>query len=430
MPRVFSGNASLLTDDVGLWSRLWEITKVDGTIFRFTDGDTPITFGGNEYVANIGFEASAVLTSAHGKVQGLSIQFIVDSTGLTRADLIGRQYEGQTCTITVVNRDTPDSGSMVLFEGIVGPIALGDNDFVAMSVDGITSKRRYIANQVFTPRCRVDLGDSLCKYAEGLFIIAIAATGVLTLAGQPLNTETVVIDTQTYTFQTVLTNSNGNVLIGATASDSLDNLIAAMNRDAGAGTLYAQLTPLHPTVSALAGIGDTMDVTAKTAGAAGNTIVTTETLTNGSWGGATLSGGQDLTEPPGQLFTVVAPIVNNQTFDTNLTTLLGAGPVPPAIPDPEPLSDNRDNRWDLGLVHWITGNNADISIEVRRSLSLDGEISLYLPAPFVIQVGDTGKIFTGCDKTTTACFNRYDNMVNFRGEPFVASELETNPGNL
>ena len=142
-----------------------------------------------------------------------------------------------------------------------------------------------------------------------------------------------------------------------------------------------------------------------------------------------MSGGQDLAEPPGQPFTVVAPVVNNQTFDTNLTTLLGAGPTPPAIPDPEPLSDNRDNRWDLGLVHWITGNNVNISIEVRRSLSVDGEISLYLPAPFVIAAGDTGKIFTGCDKTTTACSKRYENIVNFIGEPFVASELETDPGN-
>lgn len=121
--------------------------------------------------------------------------------------------------------------------------------------------------------------------------LGVAASGVLTLTGQPLNTETVTIDTKVYTFQTTLTNVDGNVLIGASASASLDNLIAAITLGAGAGTTYAAATTLHPTVTAAAGAGDTMDATAKVKGTGGNTIATTETLTNGSWGAATLAGG-------------------------------------------------------------------------------------------------------------------------------------------
>ncbi len=125
-------------------------------------------------------------------------------------------------------------------------------------------------------------------------VIQDFASGVLTLTGQPADTEIVTIDTKVYTFQTVLTNVDGNVLIGATASDSLDNLIAAITLGAGAGTTYAAATTLHPTVTAAAGPGDTMDATAKLPG--GNSIVTTTNLANGSWGGATLSGGQDLND--------------------------------------------------------------------------------------------------------------------------------------
>ena len=120
---------------------------------------------------------------------------------------------------------------------------------------------------------------------------AAAATGVLTLTGNAVDTETVTIGTKTYTFQATLTDVDGNVLIGATASDSLDNLIAAITLGAGSGTLYAASTTLHPTVTAAAGAGDTMDATAKSTGTGGNSIATTETLTNGSWGAATLSGG-------------------------------------------------------------------------------------------------------------------------------------------
>lgn len=128
--------------------------------------------------------------------------------------------------------------------------------------------------------------------AEQTFTLdAVRASGVLTLTGQPLNNETVVMDGKTYTFQTALTDTDGNVLIGATASDSLDNLIAAVGLWDGAGTLYAASTTIHPSMHALAGSGDTMDATAKVPGTAGNSLATTEGLTDGSWGGGTLSGG-------------------------------------------------------------------------------------------------------------------------------------------
>ncbi len=149
---------------------------------------------------------------------------------------------------------------------------------------------------------------------------AVAASGVLTLTGLPLDTETVTIGTKVYTFQTVLTNVDGNVLIGATASDSLDNLIAAITLGAGSGTLYAAATTLHPTVTAAAGAGDTMDATAKVDGTAGNTIATTETLTNGSWGAATLTGGAgDVVilgagELPGNLVAAVGNVTTRGTI--------------------------------------------------------------------------------------------------------------------
>lgn len=117
------------------------------------------------------------------------------------------------------------------------------------------------------------------------------ASGTLTLTGNAGNTETVTIDTKVYTFQTVLTNVNGHVLIGASASDSIDNLIAAITLGAGSGTTYAAATTAHPSATAAAGAGDTMTCTALVGGTGGNSIATTETLANGSWGDVTLLGG-------------------------------------------------------------------------------------------------------------------------------------------
>jgi hypothetical protein len=49
--------------------------------------------------------------------------------------------------------------------------------------------------------------------------------------------------------------------------------------------------------------------------------------------------------------------------------------------------------------------------------------------PFDIEVGDTLRIFPGCDKLHTTCFTKFDNATNFVGEPFVpgADTLGTYP---
>lgn len=127
---------------------------------------------------------------------------------------------------------------------------------------------------------------------------ATAAFGTLTLAGNAVDAETVVLGATTYTFKTALTPAANEVLIGATASDSLDNLIAAINAGAGSGTLYGTGTTANASASAAAGAGDTMVATALTAGTAGNDIDSTETITNGSWGGLKLSGGSAASVAP------------------------------------------------------------------------------------------------------------------------------------
>lgn len=68
--------------------------------------------------------------------------------------------------------------------------------------------------------------------------------------GQPLNTETITIDGKVYTYQTSLTNVDGNVLIGSDAEESLDNLVAAINLADGAGTIYAADMTAHLTMIA------------------------------------------------------------------------------------------------------------------------------------------------------------------------------------
>jgi hypothetical protein len=135
------------------------------------------------------------------------------------------------------------------------------------------------------------------SYAEettfGASAAGVRASGRFTLTGQPANTETITVAGVVYTFQTVLTNVARNVFIGASAAVTMQNLIAAINLAAGAGTKYAAATIVNANVSAVYdGTGGVhMDVTAKLQGTAANALATTDTVTNGSWAHATLTGG-------------------------------------------------------------------------------------------------------------------------------------------
>lgn len=117
-----------------------------------------------------------------------------------------------------------------------------------------------------------------------------ASWGDVTLTGG--TTETVTIGSTVYTFKHSdnLTDAY-DVTIGAAATDSCDNLIAAVNGDAGEGTLYGTDTVAHTQVTAAAGAGDTVVVTTKDGitNAVGTLIATTETCANCAWGATTLA---------------------------------------------------------------------------------------------------------------------------------------------
>lgn len=123
------------------------------------------------------------------------------------------------------------------------------------------------------------------------FTLPVQASQVLTAAGVFTDTQTVVVGTKTYTTQTVLTNVDGNVAIGASAAVTLQNLFDAINLTGTPGTQYATAMTLNDKAYASAVTATTLTVKCKIAGTIGNLLATTETQANASYGAATMAGG-------------------------------------------------------------------------------------------------------------------------------------------
>lgn len=81
------------------------------------------------------------------------------------------------------------------------------------------------------------------------------------------------------------------------------------------------------------------------------------------------------------------------------------------------LSGFADGWFDGGLLVWETGDNAGIAQEVKTQTA--GDVALFLPMPYAIQIGDVFRVFPGCDKRLETCRTRFANVLNFRGEPHV-----------
>lgn len=78
-----------------------------------------------------------------------------------------------------------------------------------------------------------------------------------------------------------------------------------------------------------------------------------------------------------------------------------------------------DNYFAFGQMTWTSGANNGLAMEIKSSLSSGGAIALQLPMPFDIVVGDTFSIVTGCDRTLATCRDKFANVLNYRGEPYL-----------
>lgn len=140
----------------------------------------------------------------------------------------------------------------------------------------------------------IDKNNRDDTFIEAAFI---ASQGTLEFISNPLAGEEVVIGTETYTFVAALSVAF-DILIGADADESIDNLLAAINGDAGEGTTYGTGTTPNADADATPQPGSIILVQALVPGVAGDSIVFTTDVTDAVISGSgTLEGGEDIPGP-------------------------------------------------------------------------------------------------------------------------------------
>jgi uncharacterized phage protein (TIGR02218 family) len=81
------------------------------------------------------------------------------------------------------------------------------------------------------------------------------------------------------------------------------------------------------------------------------------------------------------------------------------------------LSAKTDGYYDNGQIAFTFGANAGL---VKAVKSYAGQFFVFnSPLPFVPNAGDAFIAYPGCDKTQATCTNKFSNLANFEGFPYV-----------
>lgn len=112
-------------------------------------------------------------------------------------------------------------------------------------------------------------------------------------------------------------------------------------------------------------------------------------------------------------------VVHNPTtdsFDLGVDTT-DTGDYPAYVSGGQVVALGASGYFDGGLITMTSGYNVGLSMEIKSYVV--GQFTLHLPFPYVVAIGDTYTLSAGCAKTLATCRDRFDNVVNFRGFPYI-----------
>lgn len=103
----------------------------------------------------------------------------------------------------------------------------------------------------------------------------------------------------------------------------------------------------------------------------------------------------------------------------SITQVIDTLTIQAQFPAGSALTNNDDLAY--GRVRWLSGANDASDVDILTSSFTGGvaQIGLRLPMPNAITVGDRLEVTSGCDKRYDTCRLKFNNRLNFRGEPFV-----------
>jgi hypothetical protein len=97
---------------------------------------------------------------------------------------------------------------------------------------------------------------------------------------------------------------------------------------------------------------------------------------------------------------VITAIKNNRNFTGNHS-----------------MQGKNNGYFDYGIITFTGADGYSFSTEISNNI--DQNFTILFNPPQDVKVGDKYTMVAGCDKKLSTCVNKFNNGINFRGEPFI-----------
>ncbi len=183
---VAAAFATHLRGDVTTVANIFDITWEDGTEFFFTDLDEDVKqFGGEDYIAFPGFDATAVSSAAGLNVDNLDLTTFIEEAAMSVDDIRSGKWANAEVRQRLINYKDFSMGSIILRFGNIGQITQVD-DAVKAEVRGLLHFLNNGIGAVVSLNCRARLFSTelpdACKVAASP---AVWATSIFANVRQP-----------------------------------------------------------------------------------------------------------------------------------------------------------------------------------------------------------------------------------------------------
>jgi hypothetical protein len=343
----------------------WRVIRNDGVLLQGTGSSRDIKVTDPRvaglYKSETGIHGTTIRSNTDLSVDNMEVSGALFSTAIQALDIEAGLYDGAAVTVFETAVDAPSSAN-ILRQGTLGQQTRKAEGEYTFEVRGPAQRLAQPFLEVISKSCRVkQLGDSRCKRS----LADLTFTGLV---------DTVQGD-DTFTDLTL-----GQTGVPVEYVDTTGSIIPATGLNA--------ITPVVPS------------------------------------GGIYISD-QGVTYSDGTPLAAVAGAPGPDQYQVTIVSGVATYYFNPVDGGRRVLT-NFDYTYGYfvnGALTWLTGANAGLSNIVRTFVPANGptpaSIQLFIPQPKGIAPGDTYRIVAGCNRLLGTCRDRFNNIVNFRGEPYT-----------
>lgn len=162
MKDIDAGLTAHLATGCTTLSYCFKVTRVDATVFGFTDHDVPIVLDGVTYDPDAGFARSELQAALGLAVNTSDVVGALSSDKITETDIALGLWDNAEVIVTLVNwADT--SQALLLSKGTLGEVSRGELAFQA-ELRGLAATLNQDGGRTFGRLCDAVLGDARCKF--------------------------------------------------------------------------------------------------------------------------------------------------------------------------------------------------------------------------------------------------------------------------